>query len=290
MQPKISICIPTYNSSKTLRRTLDSVFEQNYPNKEVILVDNNSEDSTIDIAHDYISQGLVIYRNETNIGVNLNHNKCMRLASGDYIHLLSSDDYYVDSEVLNKIAEAIEHLPSPGSIGIGRVSGVFGSGKTYSPSESVQAVLVGIIQFKQIPSLMVFARCLINSDEFISTNQNGYADDTSFYFRIMQSGPYIDLIDKLIVYSINEDSITQRLNSQGVAFDLHKRALDKWVSDYRLSSWQRTMVFGRECARVLRAKPMSLEKIVFLLTEFSYFQLVLGIGGAMYSRARKLIY
>lgn len=288
MQCKISVCIPTYNSEKTLRRTLNSVFQQDYENKEVILVDNDSHDDTISIASEYLKEGLIILQNDSNLGVNSNHNCCMKAASGAYIHLLSSDDYYENSKALGKIAMAISQLPTDGCVGVGSVGGRVGTGQLLYGIKSVQSVLLSEIPFKQIPSLMVFSRNLILGDRFQTTNTDGYGDDTSFYFRIMLRGPYFDMMDQLVVYSINEGSITQGLNRNGMGYKLHKYSLDKWASEYKLSATQRWFVMGRESARVLREMPITLGKIKFMRDNYSIFELLLGGAAVIRSRVKEL--
>lgn len=51
--PKVSFCIPTFNSSRTLERCLQSIVKQEYPNIEIIIVDNGSSDDTVKIAKNY---------------------------------------------------------------------------------------------------------------------------------------------------------------------------------------------------------------------------------------------
>jgi glycosyltransferase involved in cell wall biosynthesis len=51
--PLVSVIIPTYNSSRTLKKSLESIKNQTYENIEIIVVDNNSKDNTKDIALEY---------------------------------------------------------------------------------------------------------------------------------------------------------------------------------------------------------------------------------------------
>ncbi|MFZ5845672.1 MAG: glycosyltransferase family 2 protein [Patescibacteria group bacterium] len=53
MKPKVSVCIPAYNSSKFLADCLDSVLAQSFEDFEIILVDNHSADNTLEIAKSY---------------------------------------------------------------------------------------------------------------------------------------------------------------------------------------------------------------------------------------------
>lgn len=88
--PKISICIPTFNRSDLLRKTLISVARQTVKPFEVIVADNCSEDDTEAVAKSF--PGVIYYRNERNLGLAGNSNRSIKLASGDFITILHSDD------------------------------------------------------------------------------------------------------------------------------------------------------------------------------------------------------
>lgn len=91
MKELVSITIPTYNSEKTLKRTLESVKAQTYPNIELILIDSNSTDKTLKIAKDF---GAKIYQYKgTLLGA---RELGAKKAKGKYILLVDSD------HILNK--------------------------------------------------------------------------------------------------------------------------------------------------------------------------------------------
>ena len=63
----VSITIVTYNSGRFIKRCLESVLAQRYPSREIIVVDNNSQDGTVDILEQFEDRCTVVY-NEENIG------------------------------------------------------------------------------------------------------------------------------------------------------------------------------------------------------------------------------
>jgi len=86
MNELVSITIPTYNSEKTIRKTLQSVKAQTYPNIELILIDSNSTDKTLKIAEDF---GAKVYQYEgTLLGA---RELGAKKAKGTYILLVDSD-------------------------------------------------------------------------------------------------------------------------------------------------------------------------------------------------------
>lgn len=88
--PRISICIPTYNRSDLLRKTLISVKNQTAKPYEIIVADNCSQDDTEEVAKSF--EGVLYYRNEKNLGLAGNSNRCIQLAKGDFVTILHSDD------------------------------------------------------------------------------------------------------------------------------------------------------------------------------------------------------
>jgi len=100
---KISIIIPTFNSEKTLKDTLESIEKQTYKNLEVIIIDGLSKDNTLNIAKKYSDKIDLKIISEKDNGLYDAMNKGVRQASGDIVHILNSDDYYTKDSVLETI-------------------------------------------------------------------------------------------------------------------------------------------------------------------------------------------
>lgn len=104
---KISLITVCYNSEATLETTIKSVIEQTYKNIEYIVIDGNSTDKTKDIIQSNIDL-IDIYISEDDDGVYDAMNKGIKLATGDVIGFLNSDDFFKSSLVLSKINEIFE--------------------------------------------------------------------------------------------------------------------------------------------------------------------------------------
>jgi len=91
--PLVSICIPTYNRAGMANLAIESALAQTYENIEVIVVDNASTDNIEALVASYRDSRLKFVKNERNLGLFGNFNRCVEVASGDYIHILHSDDY-----------------------------------------------------------------------------------------------------------------------------------------------------------------------------------------------------
>lgn len=100
---KISVITATYNSEASLESTLKSFGSQTYPDKELIIIDGNSNDSTVEIIR---SAGELVHKwvSEPDRGLYDALNKGIGMADGDVIGFLHSGDTYSNKEVLEKIA------------------------------------------------------------------------------------------------------------------------------------------------------------------------------------------
>jgi len=111
--PKVSIVILNWNGRLYLKDCLSSVFSQSYPNYEVILVDNGSEDGSVDYVRDNFPNTKLIV-NAANLGFSRGNNIGIRAAKGKYIATLNNDTRVDRNWVqeLVKVAEADEKVGS----------------------------------------------------------------------------------------------------------------------------------------------------------------------------------
>lgn len=103
---KISIIIPTYNSEKTINDTLESIKNQTYKDVEVVVIDGLSKDKTLEIVKGFSDKINIKIISEKDDGLYDAMNKGIKIASGDIVHILNSDDYYSENDVLEKINKA----------------------------------------------------------------------------------------------------------------------------------------------------------------------------------------
>jgi len=104
---KISIITPSYNSKKTLSRTIESVVSQECKDIEYIIIDGGSTDGTLEIINEYkdkISKKI----SEKDNGIYDAINKGINLATGDVIGILNSDDFYDNNKVLQTVLNIFE--------------------------------------------------------------------------------------------------------------------------------------------------------------------------------------
>src|SRR5579871_5161667 len=113
--PLVSVLMTAYNREGFIAGAIESVLASNYPNFELIIVDDGSKDRTVDIARSYAQkdQRVSVFVNEKNLGDYPNRNKAAEYARGVYIKYLDSDDllYYYALDVM---VNYMERFPEAG--------------------------------------------------------------------------------------------------------------------------------------------------------------------------------
>lgn len=107
--PLVSICIPTYNQTKYLRKVLDSVFEQTFTDYEVIVSDDSTTPDVKELLDEYIANGTVIryFHHSPALGSPGNWNFAMQQAQGEYIKIMHHDDWFVTNTSLQEFVTLV---------------------------------------------------------------------------------------------------------------------------------------------------------------------------------------
>lgn len=114
--PLISIVTPCHNSARFFYRLFDSILSQNYPNVEMIVVDNDSTDETPNVVAGYISlfqeKGYNLsYYHQKDSGPSAAINNGLKHVKGDYLLMPDSDDFYSDSNLFRIMVDKFQSLP-----------------------------------------------------------------------------------------------------------------------------------------------------------------------------------
>lgn len=108
---KVSIITVSYNSSSTISETINSVLKQTHSNIEYIIIDGNSTDNTVDIIKCYEPQfkDNLKWISEPDKGLYDAMNKGIRIATGDIVGIINSDDFYFENDIIEFIASVFAH-------------------------------------------------------------------------------------------------------------------------------------------------------------------------------------
>jgi glycosyltransferase involved in cell wall biosynthesis len=110
MYMKVSIITVTYNSEDTLGDTIRSVLNQTYHNLEYWIIDGGSVDSTMDIVKRFEGtfEGRLHYISEKDHGIYDAMNKGVRMATGDVVGILNSDDFFTSDTVIERLVKEFD--------------------------------------------------------------------------------------------------------------------------------------------------------------------------------------
>ena len=130
--PLVSIAVVTYNSSKTVLETLDSIKEQTYPNIELIISDDCSKDNTVELCRGWVEKNkgrfvrVEILTVETNTGVSANFNRADAASRGEWGKPIAGDDLLLPNAIQEYVNYIIVHPD---------VVYVFANGKCFGSNE-----------------------------------------------------------------------------------------------------------------------------------------------------------
>jgi glycosyltransferase involved in cell wall biosynthesis len=111
----VSICIPTYNRPRDLKRAVESCLAQTYANWEIIITDNSPGHETADMAAKWTDPRIRYFKNGGNCGPTVSSNRGFLMARGKYVQLLMDDDL-VKPKFLELMVEAFEKNPTVGVV------------------------------------------------------------------------------------------------------------------------------------------------------------------------------
>jgi glycosyltransferase involved in cell wall biosynthesis len=249
MQALFSIIIPVYNVEKYLRDCLDSVLSQTYQGSyEVICVNDGSTDESLDILEEYkgkIKNLFII--SQVNKGLSEARNAGLRVAKGDYVFFLDSDDW-IEPNALNVLAENIDGEDFIGFNG----RRYFDDGTQEEPDKGIIENNISGWEYHDKHALInrkfhfVCAVIRIYRREFLLDNnlffepgiyhEDEFFTPVAYYYAKRVSS----LLDSLYMYRIREGSITQKPSKKHVSdmivvanklsdFFISKNDIDKLV-------------------------------------------------------------
>ena len=224
MNPSVSICIPMYNSERTIGKTITSILEQTYPHFELIVIDNASTDNSVEIVKTFPDPRINLIEYHTHLPhAELNWDRCFYHAKGEYMAIFHADDIYLP-KMIERQVETFRKYSS--------VVGVFTSGNIindndemaeefklpdeikggypYTYPELLNTFLLHA-DFLPTPTAMlkreVYTKCSpFRYDEFKS------ASDLDMWLRASAFGTLAILDEKLFNYRVSKHQGSNKLN------------------------------------------------------------------------------
>ena len=131
---KISVITVTFNSEKTVKDTIESVLKQKYQDYEYWVIDGGSKDNTVDIIKEYEPkfEGKMRWVSEKDKRMYDGINKGIRMATGDVVGIINSDDFYHRDDIFDVIVKSFEGNP--------KVQAIYGDVRFVNPDNLEKTV------------------------------------------------------------------------------------------------------------------------------------------------------
>ncbi|MGL4393564.1 MAG: glycosyltransferase family 2 protein [Fusobacteriaceae bacterium] len=190
----VSIITVSFNSEKTIKKTIESVLNQGYSEIEYILVDGNSKDSTVEIIKsyekDFLNKGYKFkYVSEKDDGIYDAMNKGISMATGILVGIINSDDWYELDAVQNNVDE---YKKEKFNVSFGNLRVI--SPKTTFIKKARSNFYYTTAGFTH-PTMFVEKEIYIKENKYILKN---IFDDLDFILRIKNKKYKIKIINKVI--------------------------------------------------------------------------------------------
>jgi glycosyltransferase involved in cell wall biosynthesis len=127
--PTITIAIPSYNKASYIKRCIESILCEKDFVDQIILVDNASTDNTFEIAKEF-SEFVTCYKNDSNLGMSGNWNRCIELCQTDVLMIFHADDELIKGS----ISKYLDFFSSNPSVGLVHADAIFVKNDDYNSS------------------------------------------------------------------------------------------------------------------------------------------------------------
>ncbi len=228
--PKISVVCCSYNGANTIRHTLDALLEVDYPNYEVIVVNDGSTDNLRQIVEEYPFRLF----NTPNRGLSNARNLGMEMAAGEIVAYID-DDAYPDKHWLNYLAHAFTssqhagiggpNIPPPGD-------GMIAESVANAPGGPVHVLLTDDIA-EHIPGCnMAFRREVLLEVGGCDGKYRSAGDDVDLCWRIQEKGYTIGFHPAAVVWHHRRNSVKMYWQQQKGYGKAEALLEEKWTSKY----------------------------------------------------------
>lgn len=237
--PLVTVIVPTYNCARFLPEALNSILAQQYPNLEIIVVDDGSSDGSADIAETYGSPVRVI--RQENQGPAAARNRAAKEAKGEYFAFLDGDDIWLPE----KLKVQVEHLLAHPEIGvvyggfqrwIMDKNGIYPQAKdvpVIKPNEELDKSLSGWIyhhmlldNYIHIITAVIPRKLFENLGGMDETLRVG--EDYDFWLRATQIVQVHKLAKDVALYRVNPESTTYVVRPVNIEHAVLLRAVEKF--------------------------------------------------------------
>jgi len=200
--PLISVVIPVYNGENFIRDAIQSVLDQNYPNLEILVIDDGSKDQTRTIVDDY--SGQVTYIHQLNQGPGAARNTGLKMAKAEIIGFLDADDLWTPSH-LETLKDRLV-LDSSIDVVLGHTQSQELAGTSGSPEKLLKPHVLPVF------GCGLFKKQVFEKVGLIDTTLH-YSEDQDWFIRAKEAkASMVILKDTVLIRRLHNNNMTSGAN------------------------------------------------------------------------------
>ena len=211
MKPEISIIMPVHNAEKFLRKSIESLLNQECRNFELLIIDDMSRDSSRKIISEYEDDRVLFFSNKKNEGVAKSLNRLIKHARGKYIVRMDADDI----SVTNRLDLQLEFMERNEEVGIlgGQISMIDEAGEIVGNNSRFplehRAIAKELMYRCPIAHPTYFVRKKVYQE--LGGYSNRPAEDYDFLLRALSRNvKFANLPEIILFYRVHSESVSQR--------------------------------------------------------------------------------
>jgi glycosyltransferase involved in cell wall biosynthesis len=239
-EPRISVCIPTYQRAAYLGDTLASVLGQSCEDFEVIVFDDASTDQTRTVVEHTEDSRVRYFQQARRVGVAANRNSCLEVARGRYVAWLDSDDLY-EPRALELLSGVLDQHPAVGLAHAG-FSVIDGQGQIlpdWPPPFDRDMAESSLVAFSELvlenyvaaPTVMVRRDLYARTGPY-ATDLGDSGEDWEMWLRFSLFSDVYYLATRVAAYRYHADSLSRLAERSGAQATSEARVVDRLFSQY----------------------------------------------------------
>lgn len=237
--PLISVIVPSYNCARYIAAALESALQQDYPNKEILVVDDGSTDNSLEVLRGFGDRIQVI--TQANAGAAAARNTGLRAAKGEYLAFLDADDLWLPG----KLTAQANYLDAHPEIGLvysawqewhARADGEFDPPPAVPASDASTEIVAQesgwmynrLLLDCAIHTTTAMIRGKVAGEVGLFDVKLRRGQDYDYWLRVSRVTPIHKLKAVLSLYRIHRESITRKPHVANYGYLVIKNALDRW--------------------------------------------------------------
>lgn len=223
---KVTFAIPAYNHASYIRETLDSIWEDDYPFKEIVIIDDGSSDDTAIVIREWCNKKEwrgIVFSSRPNKGITATLNELLSISTGDYIRLFSSDDLLElgSTKKMARILEADDKLMAVfGDVAVIDINGVTISQSALETNGANKTKLLNanfiaeeIISNWSVSGPAILIKKLF-FEKFEKYDETMLVDDWDLYCRLVSRASLRFIDSRVAKYRIHGENVSKTRNNK----------------------------------------------------------------------------